>query len=129
MKFKNLSKLSVMFGALESTSSQTFYIFMLTILPYRTHFFDQEFVFPWSTFVVQSWPTCRYTKFGSKCFPELQTCYKMHECVTTSTYSTRAKPDCCMYLWLRTSALYSIEPSLGCINWFVVQYKVSADSV
>ena len=28
----------------------------------------------------------------------------MHECVTTSTYSMRAKPEGCMYLWLRTSA-------------------------
>ena len=41
----------------------------------------------------------------------------MHECVTTSTCSTRAKPEGCMYLWLRTFMI------------IVVQYKVSADSV
>ena len=26
-------------------------------------------------------------------------------------------PSCCMYLWLHTRALYSIQPSLGCINY------------
>ena len=62
----------------------------------------------------------------------------MHECVTTSTYSTRAKPEGCMYLWLRTNArmhectnarmhecIILIQPSLGCI----ALYKVSADGV
>ena len=41
----------------------------------------------------------------------------MHSCVTTSTYSPRASPSCCMYLWLHTRALYSIQPSLECINY------------
>ena len=40
----------------------------------------------------------------------------MHECVTTSTYSTRAKPEGCMYLWLRTSALYSYSPAWGVLT-------------
>ena len=40
----------------------------------------------------------------------------MHECVTTSTYSTRAKPEGCMYLWLRMSALYSYSPAWGVLN-------------
>ena len=40
----------------------------------------------------------------------------MHECVTTSTYSMRAKPEGCMYLWLRTSALYSYSPAWGVLT-------------
>ena len=37
-----------------------------------------------------------------------------------TTYSTRAKPEGCM--WLCTGALYSRLPRLGCVSWFV-SYK------
>ena len=37
-----------------------------------------------------------------------------------TTYSTRAKPEGCM--WLCTGALYFRLPCLGCVSWFV-SYK------
>ena len=32
----------------------------------------------------------------------------MYECVTTSTYRTRAKPEGCMYFWLLRRTSYGI---------------------